>query len=119
MVSEINEKIKQQWVATEQSVRPAFVMSPDTKEVTQLDKKPPVKQAADREKQPSPPDEFTINRTTLNFAMDKESNQMVLKIKDENGDVVMQIPEEARLRISRHIRKTYEQPRNAIFEALA
>ncbi len=64
-------------------------------------------------------EEFIISRTTLNFAKDREINQMVLRIKNERGEVIMQIPEEARLRLSRHIRKTYEENRKQIVDAAA
>ena len=66
-----------------------------------------------------PPQEFISNSTTLNFARDTEINVMVLKVKNDDGDVLMQIPEEARLKLARFVRKTYEEPREPILSRLA
>ncbi len=49
-------------------------------------------------------------RTTLSYVKDKSVDTMVLRIKDEDGEVKMQIPEEVRLRIARQMQEAYSPP---------
>jgi hypothetical protein len=65
------------------------------------------------------PQEFITNRTTLSFAQDKDLNVTVVKIKNEKGDIIRQIPEEARLKIAKFIKETYQEPRIPILNASA
>lgn len=66
-----------------------------------------------------PPQEFITNRTTLSFAQDKDLNVTVVKVKNEKGDVLIQIPEEVRLKMAKFIKKTYEEPRDPLLSRLA
>ena len=70
-----------------------------------------------RDKQP--PQEFITNKTTLNFVRDSELNTTVLKIKDEKGEVIRQIPDEVRLKIAKFIKETYQEPRIPIINTAA
>ena len=58
----------------------------------------------------------SITRTTLSYAKDKDVDTMVLKIKGEDGQVKLQIPEEVRLRIAKQMQNAYSPKVNSIID---
>jgi uncharacterized FlaG/YvyC family protein len=62
------------------------------------------------------PKQTEFTQSTLSYATDSAANEMVLRIKDAEGNVKFQIPEEVRLQIAKQLRDAYAPKTNSIID---